>query len=61
MDAFFYILEGRGFIEIGDEQEGIVADQLIDSPARITHRLSNEMSGEYIPVIYANHIGSLVS
>ncbi len=42
VDAFFYILEGRGVVEIGDEREEVVADQLIESPARVPHRLSNE-------------------
>ncbi|MGP8336854.1 MAG: cupin domain-containing protein [Methanosarcinaceae archaeon] len=42
VDVFFYILEGRGIVEIGKEQEEVVADQLIESPARIPHRLLNK-------------------
>ncbi|MGP8320252.1 MAG: cupin domain-containing protein [Methanosarcinaceae archaeon] len=42
VDVFFYILEGRGIVEIGKEQEEVVADHLIESPARIPHRLLNK-------------------
>lgn len=42
VDVFFYILEGEGVVEIGDEREQVFAEQLIDSPARIPHRLLNE-------------------
>ncbi|MFO7743210.1 MAG: cupin domain-containing protein [Anaerolineae bacterium] len=42
VDVFFYILEGEGIVEIGEEREQVSADQLIDSPARIPHRLLNE-------------------
>ena len=45
VDVFFYVLEGEGIVEIGDEQEAVSVDQLIESPARIPHRLLNE-SGE---------------
>jgi len=42
VDVFFYILEGRGIVEIGDEREEVTADRFIESPARIPHRLINE-------------------
>jgi len=42
VDAFFYVLEGVGKVEIGDEIEEVGPDTLIDSPARIPHRLFNE-------------------
>jgi quercetin dioxygenase-like cupin family protein len=42
VDVFFYILEGEGIVEIGDERETVSADMLIDSPAGIRHRLQNE-------------------
>jgi mannose-6-phosphate isomerase-like protein (cupin superfamily) len=41
VDAFFYILEGRGVVEIGGEQQEVSADMLVDSPARIPHLLKN--------------------
>ncbi len=42
VDVFFYILEGEGIVEIGDEQAQVHADELIESPAGIPHRLLNE-------------------
>lgn len=42
VDAFFYVLEGSGTVEIGDESEGVSKDMLIESPAKIPHRLLNE-------------------
>ncbi len=42
VNAFFYILEGRGVVEIGDEREEVVADQFIESPAQVPHRLLND-------------------
>ncbi len=42
VDAFFYVLEGEGVVEIGGEEARVHKDQLIDSPARIPHRLWNE-------------------
>jgi mannose-6-phosphate isomerase-like protein (cupin superfamily) len=42
VDVFFYILEGEGVVEIGEEREKVSADMLVESPARIPHRLLNE-------------------
>jgi quercetin dioxygenase-like cupin family protein len=42
VDVFFYVLEGTGVVEIGDERAEIVEDQLIESPKGIPHRLVNE-------------------
>ena len=42
VDVFFYVLEGKGIVEIGDEKEEIEPDTLIESPARIPHCLYNE-------------------
>ena len=47
VDVFLYIIEGEGVVEIGDEQEAVAADMLIDSPARIPHRLLNEGDGDF--------------
>ena len=47
VDAFFYVLEGEGVVEIGGEQETVTRDQLIHSPARIPHRLWNESDGVF--------------
>jgi len=42
VDVFFYVLEGEGIVEIGDEQESVCKDMLIESPAKISHRLLNK-------------------
>lgn len=42
VDVFFYVLEGTGIIEIGNERETAGKDNLIESPARIPHRWINE-------------------
>jgi len=42
VDVFFYVLEGRGLVEIGDEKKEVGADTLIDSPAKIPHCWYNE-------------------
>ncbi len=47
VDVFFYILEGEGIVEIGEEREHVAADQLIDSPAKIPHRLLNESDSDF--------------
>jgi len=42
VDVFFYVLEGRGTVEVGDEHIKVEADTLVESPARIPHRLIND-------------------
>jgi quercetin dioxygenase-like cupin family protein len=42
VDVFFYVLEGEGVIEIGDERRTVGKDMLVESPARIPHRWMNE-------------------
>jgi len=42
VDVVFYVLEGRGVVEIGDERAEVLADTLIESPAKIAHRWINE-------------------
>ncbi len=44
VDVVFYVLEGRGVVEIGDERMEAGKDTLIESPARIPHRWMNESS-----------------
>lgn len=44
VDVFFYVLEGSGVVEIGEERERVARDQIIDSPARIPHALVNDGS-----------------
>lgn len=42
VDVFFFVVEGKPTIHIGDESEVCVADTLIESPAGIVHFISNE-------------------
>lgn len=42
VDVVFYVLEGRGTVEIGEEKAEVGADTLIESPARIPHRWIND-------------------
>ena len=44
-DVFFYVLEGKGVVEIGDEQQEVSRDMLIESPASLPHRLLNPGNG----------------
>lgn len=44
VDVFFYVLEGEGIVEIGDEKQKVGKDMLIDSPKNIPHCLYNEES-----------------
>ena len=41
------ILEGEGFVEIGDEKQKVCKDMLIDSPKNIPHCLYNEGSENF--------------
>jgi len=42
VDALFYVLEGKGIVEIGDEKKEVSKDTLIDSPKGIMHCWYNE-------------------
>ena len=42
VDVFFYVLEGTGIVEIGEEKAACTKDMLIESPARDPHRWINE-------------------
>lgn len=41
VDVFFFVIEGSGIVEIGEEQAEVSAGTLIDSPANITHGWKN--------------------
>lgn len=47
VEVFFYILEGSGEIEIGDERRSVEADTLVESPKGIRHSLHNTGSGPF--------------
>jgi mannose-6-phosphate isomerase-like protein (cupin superfamily) len=41
VDVLFFILEGKGIVEIGDEMQEVEKDTLIESPKGIPHLLRN--------------------
>ncbi|NLX46842.1 MAG: cupin domain-containing protein [Euryarchaeota archaeon] len=47
VDVMFYVLEGTGKVEVGEEVKEVSRDMVIESPARIPHRLLNESSPEF--------------
>ena len=47
VDVFFYVLEGKGVVEIGSEKQEVKADTLIESPARIAHCWYNESNNVF--------------
>ena len=50
VDVFFYVLEGIGVVEIGDEKKEVGPDTLIESPAKIVHCWYNE-SNEILRIL----------
>lgn len=42
VDVFFYVLEGKGIVEVGDERKEVEKDTLIESPKNIPHCWYNE-------------------
>ena len=47
VDVFFYVLEGSGLVEIGEETAKVSRDMIIESPARIPHSLANDGDGVF--------------
>jgi len=47
VDVFFYVLDGEGIVEVGEERCLARRDMLVESPARIPHRLINDGSGTF--------------
>lgn len=50
VDVFFYVLEGTGVIEIGEEKQTVSKDTCIDSPAKIPHCWYNQ-SNEILKIL----------
>ncbi len=42
VDVVFYVLEGEGLVEIGDEKQVVGPESMIESPANIPHCWYNE-------------------
>lgn len=47
VDVFFYVLEGEGGVEIGEQKAHITKDTIVESPAKISHRLFNDGNGDF--------------
>lgn len=47
VDVFFYVLEGEGVIEIGDEKMTAKKDTLVLSPKDVAHSLYNTSSDDF--------------
>jgi mannose-6-phosphate isomerase-like protein (cupin superfamily) len=47
IDVLFYILEGKGVVEIGDEAVEVEKDSVVDSPKGIPHLLRNNGEGVF--------------
>ena len=47
VDVFFYVLEGEGIVEIGDEKLAVNKDILIESPKNVPHCLYNESNADF--------------
>jgi len=48
VDVAFYVLQGKGVVEIGDEKEAVDANTLVESPKDIVHCWYNESEEELI-------------
>lgn len=44
VDVAFYVLSGKGIVEIGDEKQEVTANTLVESPKDIIHCWYNENS-----------------
>jgi quercetin dioxygenase-like cupin family protein len=42
VDVFFYVLEGKGIVEVGEEKKEVEKDSIVHSPAKIVHCWHNE-------------------
>lgn len=47
VDVFFYVLEGKGIVQVGSEKMEVIKDDLIDSPKNILHCLFNESQKDF--------------
>jgi len=42
VDVVFYVLQGSPIIQVGDEQQTVDKDNLVESPADIVHNITNK-------------------
>jgi len=52
VDVFFYVLEGEGIVEIGDEKRNVTKDMLIENPKNIPHCLYNESNADFRVLVF---------
>ena len=45
IDVFFFVLEGSGFVTVGEEKASVSAGTLVESPKDIPHGLGNDSAG----------------
>lgn len=51
VDVFFYILEGKAWIEVGDERVSVEKDSIVESPKDIPHAIENFSDSEILRVM----------
>jgi quercetin dioxygenase-like cupin family protein len=51
VDVFFYVLEGTGVVEIGDERRIVSKDSVVESPAMIAHTWINESNAVFRVIV----------
>lgn len=44
VDVAFYVLQGKGIVEVGNEKQEVTADSLVESPKDIVHCWYNQSS-----------------
>lgn len=51
VEVFFYIIEGTGEVEIGEERQTVQAGSLVESPKNIPHGLHNSSGSPFIVLV----------
>jgi mannose-6-phosphate isomerase-like protein (cupin superfamily) len=47
VNVFFYVVEGTGIVEVGEEKKTVSVDDIVDSPKDIPHCLYNESENNF--------------
>lgn len=47
VDVFFYVIEGKGVVEVGEEKSNVSVDDIVTSPKDISHCLFNESENNF--------------
>ncbi len=51
VEVFFYIIEGFGEVEIGEERQAVQAGSLVESPKDIPHGLHNNSDSPFVVLV----------